>query len=76
MRGLLALALRCYPWTADQTLTYRSLAPNAARNHPTEEHLLPLFVALGAAGPGAKVAYLHASQTYGVLRMDAFAFGN
>ena len=56
-------------------LTYRNLAPNAARNHPTEEHLLPLFVALGAAGPDAKVAHLHASQTYGVLRMDAFAFG-
>jgi 4,5-DOPA dioxygenase extradiol len=56
-------------------LAYRSLAPNAKRNHPTEEHLLPLFVTLGAAGSGAKAKHLHASQTYGVLRMDAFAFG-
>jgi len=57
-------------------LAYRNLAPNAARNHPTEEHLLPLFVALGAAGPGARADHLHASSTYGVLRMDAYAFGS
>jgi 4,5-DOPA dioxygenase extradiol len=57
-------------------LAYRSLAPNATRNHPTEEHLLPLFVALGAAGPQAPAHRLHASNTYGVLRMDAYQFGN
>jgi 4,5-DOPA dioxygenase extradiol len=57
-------------------LAYRRLAPFAARNHPTEEHLLPLFVALGAAGPDATATRLHASNTYGVLRMDAYAFGN
>jgi 4,5-DOPA dioxygenase extradiol len=56
-------------------LAYRNLAPNAARNHPTEEHLLPLFVALGAAGTDAKATRLHSSTTYGVLRMDAYAFG-
>lgn len=57
-------------------LDYRRLAPNAARNHPTEEHLLPLFVALGAAGPEAKAHRLHASVTYSVLRMDAYSFQN
>jgi 4,5-DOPA dioxygenase extradiol len=31
-------------------LHYRALAPFAERNHPTEEHLLPLFVAAGAGG--------------------------
>ncbi len=57
----------------DDLLNYRSLAPEAARNHPTEEHLLPLYVALGAAaGPARR---LHSSTTYGILRMDAFAFG-
>jgi 4,5-DOPA dioxygenase extradiol len=55
-------------------IAYRRLAPHAARNHPTEEHLLPLFVALGA-GEGGKPNHLHASTTHGVLRMDAFAFG-
>ena len=54
-------------------LDYRRFAPNAVRNHPTEEHLLPLFVALGAGGVPAK--RLHVSTTYGVLRMDAYAFG-
>jgi 4,5-DOPA dioxygenase extradiol len=56
-------------------INYRTLAPNAVRNHPTEEHLLPLFVAFGAASPNPEVELLHTSQTYGVLRMDAFAFG-
>ena len=54
-------------------LNYRRLAPEAAHNHPTEEHLLPLYVALGA-GPET-VKHLHQSTTYGILRMDAFAFG-
>ena len=55
-------------------LTYRTRAPHAARNHPTEEHLLPLYVALGAAGPDAKAHHLHESATYGMLRMDAYSF--
>ena len=55
-------------------LNYRDLAPYATRNHPTEEHLLPLFVALGAAGADAMTERLHASATYGVLRMDVYAF--
>lgn len=55
-------------------LAYRNAAPFAERNHPTEEHFLPLFVALGAAGPQAKAQRIHSSTTYGVLRMDAYAF--
>lgn len=64
----------CQGRTCD-LLAYRRLAPNAVRNHPTEEHLLPLFVALGAAGNNASAKRLHSSATYGVLRMDAYAFG-
>lgn len=56
-----------------ELLDYRRLAPEAAHNHPTEEHLLPLYVALGA-GEG-RISHLHRSTTYGILRMDAFAFG-
>ena len=58
-----------------ELLEYRERAPHAAENHPTEEHLLPLFVALGAAGAGARAEHLHESSTHGVLRMDAYAFG-
>jgi 4,5-DOPA dioxygenase extradiol len=55
-------------------LGYRHLAPMAEKNHPTEEHLLPLYVAMGAAGPGAKAELLHSSFEHGVLAMDAYAF--
>ncbi|MFN4183404.1 MAG: DODA-type extradiol aromatic ring-opening family dioxygenase [Hyphomonas sp.] len=58
----------------DDLVNYRRLAPNAARNHPTEDHFLPLFVALGAAGAGARMERLHTSVTFSVLRMDTFAF--
>ncbi len=53
---------------------YRSLAPYAAEEHPSEEHLLPLHVALGAAGAGAKTERLHSSVEFGFLRMDAYRF--
>ena len=55
-----------------ELLDYRRLAPEAARNHPTEEHLLPLFVAIGAGQE--RVRHLHRSATHGILRMDVFAF--
>ena len=50
-------------------------APEAARNHPTDEHFLPFHVALGAGGEGAAMARLHHSYTYDVLAMDSYAFG-
>ena len=56
-------------------VAYRTGAPNGARNHPTEEHLLPLFVAMGAAGAGAGGMRIHTSQQYGVLMMDCYRFG-
>lgn len=55
-------------------LDYRAQAPHAERNHPTEEHLLPLFVAMGAAGVGAQAQRIHTSHEYGVLAMDVYAF--
>jgi 4,5-DOPA dioxygenase extradiol len=56
----------------DDLLDYRRRAPQAAMQHPTDEHLLPLYVAMGAGGPTA--TRLHASTSYGVLRMDTYAF--
>lgn len=53
---------------------YRSRAPHAARNHPTEEHLLPLLVAAGAGGTDLKARRLHSSYAYGVIGMDAYRF--
>lgn len=57
----------------DDLLAYRNLAPEARRNHPTEEHLLPLYVAMGA-GNGTTAQRLHASYEYGVLAMDVYSF--
>ncbi len=58
----------------DDLLDYRRKAPYAALQHPTEEHLLPLFVALGSAGDAARATRLHESTTWGTLRMDAYRF--
>jgi aromatic ring-opening dioxygenase catalytic subunit (LigB family) len=41
-------------------------------DHPTDEHLLPFFTVLGAASAGAPLRGIHASATFGSLRMDAF----
>lgn len=57
-------------------LDYRRQAPYAAQNHPSEEHFLPLLIALGAGGADAKGSQLHSSFTYGVFSMAAYAFEN
>lgn len=55
-------------------LDYRRRAPHAVRAHPTDEHLLPLFVALGAGGL-EHATRIHAGIDDYVLAMDAYAFG-
>ncbi len=55
-------------------IDYQRLAPYAQRNHPTPEHLLPLFVAIGASGEDSKATQLQSSYSYGVLSMAAFSF--
>ena len=59
----------------DNLFAYRSKAPYAADMHPTDEHLLPWYVAAGAGGREATPQRLHAAVTYGCLGMDAYAFG-
>lgn len=58
----------------EDLLDYRRRAPNAVQAHPSEDHFLPLFAALGAGGKGARAERLHTSTTFGSLRMDAYAF--
>ena len=57
-----------------ELLDYRNSAPFAQQNHPTEEHFLQLFAALGAGTPGVAGRLLHSGTTFGVLEMDAYAF--
>ncbi len=69
-------------WMADRLaardlpalLDYRRQAPGAVQAHPTDEHLLPLYVALGAAGDSARIERFHAGIADYVLAMDAYAF--
>ena len=54
----------------DDLLAWTERAPDPARNHPTTDHFMPLFVPLGASGrPGRRV---HAAFTYGTFSMAAF----
>ena len=55
-------------------LDYRQQAPGAVRAQPTDEHLLPLFVALGAGGEGATIERFHAGIDNFVIAMDAYTF--
>jgi 4,5-DOPA dioxygenase extradiol len=55
-------------------IRYRELAPSAAHAQPYPDHFMPLLVALGAAGPGAKGVILHQSWYWGNLGMGAYEF--
>jgi len=50
---------------------YRRQAPHAVRNHPSEEHLLPLFFAESA---GHQLKVEHSGFTLGALGMDIYSF--
>ena len=58
----------------DALVDYRSRSPQGVRAHPTDEHFLPLFFALGAAGETAKPERVYDAIDSGVLAMDAYVF--
>lgn len=72
-----ALAFR--DWVVEQLkagdeaalVDYRRQAPFAVRNHPSDEHLLPLFFAMGA---GERFGIVHQGFTLGALWMDIYRF--
>ena len=53
---------------------YRQQAPHAVRSHPSDEHLLPLFTALGAAGDGAQPQAFFRGISDHVIAMDGYTF--
>ena len=56
----------------EDLVDYRRRAPHAQRAHPTEEHYLPLLVALGATRADDTAQLIEGGMTYGVLSMDSY----
>jgi len=56
-------------------VNYRAEAPHAERAHPSEDHFLPLLVALGATSDADRVRVLDGGITYGVLSMESYVWG-
>jgi 4,5-DOPA dioxygenase extradiol len=59
---------------AESLIGYRKNAPYAETAHHYPDHYMPLLVALGAAGPGARGKVIHHSWYWGDLGLDAFEF--
>lgn len=59
----------------DALADYRQLAPYAKQAHPTDEHLLPLMIAIGATDENEPVTELNGGTTYQALAMDNYVFG-
>lgn len=68
------LADRAQAGAADDLVHYRERAPDAAMAHPSEDHFLPVLVALGAGGARARGRALFRGFAYGSLSMAAYAF--
>lgn len=57
----------------ERLLNWQTEAPYAKENHPTPEHFLPFFMALGASSLTGFRA-MHTDTEYRVLAMDTIAF--
>jgi 4,5-DOPA dioxygenase extradiol len=68
------VAARTAEGDVDALLRWAAQAPHARDMHPSDEHWLPWYPALGAGGPQG--VRLHDSVTFGCLAMDAYAFGD
>ena len=57
-------------------LSFPNAPKTALAAHPTIEHFLPFFVAMGAGWDGGSSQCLHQSYSYGSLGMSCYAFGD
>ena len=57
-------------------LQWREQAPFVAENHPTDEHLLPLFFAYGAGGERVEAVRAHHSVQFGFFAYESWMFAN
>jgi aromatic ring-opening dioxygenase catalytic subunit (LigB family) len=67
--------VRASPDARRQRLLHWSEAPAARSAHPREDHLIPLLVAVGAAGEDTGVRIYHQSDLMGVITASSYRFG-
>jgi 4,5-DOPA dioxygenase extradiol len=59
---------------SEALLDWKRQAPYPAENHPTDEHLMPIFFAYGAAGERPKATRTHNSVEHGFFANDSYLF--
>jgi 4,5-DOPA dioxygenase extradiol len=61
-------------WDLNALFDYRELAPNAHDSVPTNEHFIPLLLAMGAGDVNRQAKLLHRSYQYGNLGLSCWQF--
>jgi aromatic ring-opening dioxygenase catalytic subunit (LigB family) len=72
---LLDTLINSSPDERRQRLLHWSAAPAARAAHPHEDHLMPLMVAVGAAGDDAGVRVYHQRDFMGAITASSYRFG-
>lgn len=62
-------------WDLDSLFQYERLAPYAREAVPTNEHFIPLLIAMGAGDGNRQAKLLHRSYQYGNLSLSCWQFG-
>ena len=65
---------RLQAWNTEELFRYRSLAPHAVYAVPREEHLVPLFIAMGTGDERKQANVLHRFYNYGTLSHISIEF--
>lgn len=61
-------------WDLESLFQYEALAPYAREAVPTNEHFIPLLLAMGAGDETRRAALLHRSYQYGNLSLSCWEF--
>lgn len=61
-------------WDTEALFQYRELAPNAQDAVPTNEHFIPLLLAMGTGDTNRQAKLLHRSFQYGNLSLSCWQF--
>ncbi|MBH5319505.1 dioxygenase [Paenibacillus sp. GSMTC-2017] len=61
-------------WDVEALFNYRELAPYAAEAVPTNEHFIPLLLAMGAGDKNRQAELLHQSYQFGNLSLSCWQF--